>query len=126
MSLLSDSNTYRQTLKYPQEKIQTKLNNLLINFKSLLQSTNKRLYEFLSPKANHQTPQLYGLPKLHKQFDILPPLRPIISHCNSSLNPTARLLDHCLQPLAQSYPDYLHNSATLSLILQDLNVPENA
>lgn len=31
-----------------------------------------------------------------------------------------------LQPLAQSYPDYVHNSTTLSLHLQDLHVPDNA
>ena len=126
MLILSDSNTYRLTSSYPQEQIREKLTNLLIKFKPHLHSLNKNLHEHLQPKRNCQTPQLYGLPKIHKQFDHLPPLRPIISHCNSMLNPTARLLDHCLQPLAQSYPDYLHNSTTLSLILEDLHVPDDA
>ena len=40
--------------------------------------------------------------------------------------PSVRFLDHVLQPLAQSYPDYLHNSTDLSRLLQDLQVPDNA
>jgi hypothetical protein len=44
----------------------------------------------------------------------------------SILSPTARFIDHVLQPLAQSYPDYLHNSTTLSCTLQDLTVPDHA
>ena len=53
-------------------------------------------------------------------------MRPIVAHTNSLLTPTARLLDHLLQPVAQTYPDYLHNSASLSILLQILEVPETA
>ena len=126
MLILSDTRTYRQAHTYPTERIRQQLTNTLVNFKSQIYNYDKRLYEYLQPKKKHQIPQLYGLPKIHKQFNHLPPLRPIISHCNSLLNPTARLLDHCLQPIAQSYLDYLHNSTTLSLILQELNVPDDA
>ena len=76
--------------------------------------------------THHQTPRFYGIPKIHKQFEKLPPLRPIVSHCNSLLAPSAQLLDHTLQPLAQSYPDYIQNSTALSLILEDLQVPDGA
>ena len=55
-----------------------------------------------------------------------PPIRPIVSQCNSLLKPVASFLDHVLQPLAKSYPDYLHNSTSLSLKLQNLQVPEYA
>lgn len=126
MIILSDTNTYRQTQFYPEEEIKKKLINLLVTFKSHLLNVNKNLYDYLQPKNNQQTPQMYGLPKIHKKFDHLPPLRPIVSQCSSLLNPTARLIDHCLQPLAQSYPDYLHNSTTLSLILEDLHVPDES
>ena len=125
MAILSDANTYRQADSYPQEEIKKKLVNLLINFKPYLLNTHKQLSDYLQPKCSQQVPQFYGLPKIHKKFDQLPPLRPIVSHCNSTLNPTARLIDHCLQPLAQSYPDYLHNSTTMSLILEDLHVPDD-
>lgn len=69
---------------------------------------------------------MYGIPKVHKQFINIPPIRPIVSQCGSVLKPIATFLDHVLQPLAQSYPDYLHNSTCLSCILQELKVPENA
>lgn len=65
-------------------------------------------------------------PKFHKTYSHLPPVRPIVSQTNSVLSPTAHLIDHILQPLAQSYPDYLHNSTTLSLLLQDLCIPDNS
>ena len=104
LKILSDPNAYRQAKRYPHEQIQEKLTNLLINFKSDLCHVNEELYAYLQPSSNFQTPQFYGLPKVHKQFQHLPPLRPIVSHCNSQLNPTAKLLDHCLQPLAKTYP----------------------
>ena len=126
MQILLDSKTYRQTQRYPHEQIQEKLTNLFVNFKTELSHLSKELYAHLQPNSNFQTPQFYGLPKIHKQFQHLPPLRPIVSHCNSQLNPTARLLDHCLQPLAQTYPDYIQNATELSLILQDLQIPDDA
>ena len=88
---------------------------------------NKRLYKYLSaiPK-NTRTPQFYGIPKIHKKYVKLPPLRPIVSQSSSRLQPTAKFIDHVLQPLAQSYPDYLQNSTSVVNILQDLQVPDNS
>ena len=53
-------------------------------------------------------------------------MRPIVSQSSSILSPTAQFIDHVLQPLAHSYPDYVDNSTALSLILQDLSVPDHA
>ena len=53
-------------------------------------------------------------------------MRPIVSQTMSVLTPSAKLIDHVLQPIAQSYPDYLHNSTSLVLMLQDLHVPDDA
>ena len=53
-------------------------------------------------------------------------MRPIVANNNSLLTPTARFLDHILQPVACTYPDYLHNSASLSLQLETLEVPKTA
>ena len=126
MKSLSDVNIYRQTQSYPHEQIKEKVTNLLVSFKSELFHLNKQLYTYLQPSKNFQIPQFYGLPKIHKQFQHLPPLRPIVAHYNSQLNPTAKLLDHCLQPLAKTYTDYIQNATELSLILQDLQVPDDA
>ena len=53
-------------------------------------------------------------------------MRPIVSQSSSLLAPSAQLIDHVLQPLAISYPDYVHNSTSLVLCLQELTVPDDA
>lgn len=127
MTLLKDTNTYRKRKEYPLKEISRLITNTLISFQPTLYNYNKQLYNYLLPNnKKYQIPKFYGIPKIHKTFQHLPPFRPIISHCNSPLTPTARLLDHTLQPLAQSYPDYLHNSTSLSLILQDIQLPDKA
>ena len=127
MTLLSDTTTYRSASVYPITEIERNLSQILISFKNLLQSRNKRLYNYLSNRpTNIQTPQFYGIPKIHKKYVRLPPMRPIVSQTGSRLTPSAKLIDHMLQPLAQSYPDYLHNSTSLVLMLQDLHVPDDA
>ena len=127
MKQLSDKTTYRLATEYPITEIQRQLTHTLIAFKHEILTFNKRLYTHLTnePKTP-RIPQFYGIPKVHKKYTHLPPVRPIVSQTLSPLTPTARLIDHILQPLAQSYPDYLHNSTSLSLTLQDLHVPDDA
>ena len=127
MAHLTDSNTYREATNYPREQIQRQLSHVLMTFKPQLDSYDKRLYKFLCEPPRHpRIPQFYGLPKVHKQFTHLPPLRPIISQSGSLLSPTAQFIDHVLQPLARSYTDYCHNSTALLHTLEDLHVPDEA
>ena len=42
------------------------------------------------------------------------------------LNATAKFIDQTLQPLAQSYEDYIQNSTSLIVRLETLEIPENA
>ena len=124
---LQDTNTYRLVDHFPEGEIKKKLTETVISFKSQLQGYNKRLYELLLPDTSHcQTPQFYGIPKVHKDFEKIPPVRPIVSQYNSLVKPTAQFIDHLLQPLAQSYPDYIQNSTLLLQILKDLHVPDEA
>ena len=124
IEILSDDSTYIRAVNYPFETIHKAIKEVLCRFLSSLNTYDKRLYKFLLPdNTHHQVPRFYGVPKIHKKFDHIPPLRPIIANCNSPLTPVAKFLDHVLQPLAQVYPDYLHNSATLSSTLEELHVP---
>ncbi len=71
-------------------------------------------------------PNFYGLPKIHKQFNLTPPLRPIISSFNTLLTPISKFLTHVLQPLVQIYDDYLLNSTSLCAIFQNLHVSSSS
>ena len=105
--------------------ILTQIENIT-NFKPQIHGYNERLYKYLLPNLKHTwIPQFYGIPKIHKTFTSLPPIRPIVSQTEAPLSHTAQLIDHVLQPLAQTYPDYLHNSTSLVTKLQGPHLPED-
>ena len=119
------SETYIRVASFPEHSIKQSIINILISFKSHL-TVHKCLYDYLLPQKGTSIPKFYGLPKIHKCDNRrLPPLRPIISHHNSLLSHTARFIDHVLQPLAQSYTDYLKNSTQLITELEYLSVSED-
>ena len=90
---LSDQTTYRLACDYPATDIERKLTNTITSFKNHLEPLNKRLYRYLSsiPKTT-RIPQFYGIPKIHKKYTKLPPMRPIVSQTSSRLLPTARFI----------------------------------
>lgn len=114
--------------KYPFTEIIKSIADIISAFKSTIHNITPKLYSYLQPSTvpNHQTPKFYGLPKVHKKFMKLPPMRPIIAQSNWPLTPSAKFIDHVLQPLAQSYDDYIQNSTALILRLQNLEIPEDA
>ena len=123
---LADNSTYQPT-QYSADRIQEQLRHVLSNFKTQLTAHSKRLFQYLyNPPPKPRIPHFYGIPKIHKTFVRLPPLRPIISQSESLLSPVGKFIDHILQPIASSYPDYLRNSTALILSLQNLHVPDEA
>ena len=126
MQHLTTANTYQLKNKFP-ETLHQLITNTLINFKEPLLALNRNLYYYLHPPNKHRTPRFYGIPKIHKPLSEkgIPLIRPIISHVNSLLSHTAQFIDHVLQPLAQSYPDYLHNSTSLIQTLEEFKIPSN-
>lgn len=122
---LTNQTIYRVTNIYPEMEITQLITNILIPYKQLITRCHKKLYQYLQPQKKHRVPQFYGIPKIHKQYTTIPPIRPIISHSNSLLSHTAQFIDHVLQPLSKSYPDYLQNSTSLIQTLENLTVSEN-
>ena len=125
MEHLRDTKVYRLAHSFPDKELAQLLTNQLVASRHTLHSHSKSLYLFLQPKRKHRTPQFYGIPKIHKHFTQVPPMRPIVSHTNSLLSPTAKFIDHILQPLAQLYEDYIENSTSLILQLEELTIPDN-
>ena len=118
------STSYNLAQQFPSFLLQN-LQNLVISFRTEIHTFCPPLYRFLAtPPPKHRPPRFYGLPKIHKLSDTIkvPPLRPIVSHTNSILSRSAQFLDHVLQPLARTYPDYLHNSTDLINILSTFHV----
>ena len=119
------SETYIRVSGFPEHSIKQSIINISISFKSHL-TVHKRLYDYLLPQKDTSIPKFYVLPKIHKCDNRrLPPIRPIISHHNLLLLHTARFIDHVLQPLAQSYTDYLKNSTQHITELECLSVSED-
>ena len=127
ITILMDPITYRLTTSYPLQEIKEAIGSICAKFSNDIRQTNKHLYEFLLPKKNKsETPKFYGIPKVHKKFEHIPPMRPIIAQTNSPLAPSAKFIDHVLQPLAQSYPDFLHDSTSLIKTLENMTLPRNS
>ena len=120
------TNTYTRTGVFPSNQIKVSIENTLIKFCDHLKPY-KKLHQYLQPNYNHQTPQFYGLPKIHKppNNNGIPPVRPIVAHTNSLLSKTAQFIDHVLQPVAQSYEDYIKNSTQLISILESLTFTDD-
>lgn len=123
------STTYTIVSNYPQN-LKTVLENTLLRFKPELTYDiikGKSLFNHLSPSnKQYRTPRFYGLPKIHKPFKNVPPIRPIVSQTESLFSTSAKFLDYTLQPLAQSYPDYLHNSTHLINTLSAFDFPKDS
>ena len=126
-TLLKNQEVYRLAGNYPHQKLHQTIINTLVPFKEELKHINPHLYKYLLPHTNpEEIPKFYGIPKIHKKYTRLPPMRPIISQSCSPLMPSARFIDHILQPLAQSFDDYIQNSTSLILRLQDIHIPDTA
>lgn len=125
LNLLKDTDVYRFSTIFPNSQLERLLINTLINYKSTITSQSKKLYHFLQPPKRHRIPHFYGLPKVHKSFAHIPPMRPIISHTNSLLQNPAKFIDHILQPIAQSHPDIIKDLADLIRQLQYLTFPKD-
>ena len=122
-----NSNTYRLVQEYPARQIAATTESILDQFRQPLFQYSKRLFHYLRPKISEgQVPKFYGIPKIHKSFERIPPIRPIVAQCNSMLAPAAKFIDHVLQPLSQSYPDYLQNTTSLVLLLDNMQIPDDA
>ena len=112
---LADRNIYCIKQHFPETEIKRLLTNTIIPFKQPIYSYSRELYKYLQPTTKHRIPQFYGIPKIHKRFTTVLPIRPIISRSNSLLSHTAQLIDHVLQPLSQSYSDDLQPLSSKSL-----------
>ena len=106
LHLLSDQNTYKNLKIDPTPTLQTKMNAILISLKE--QDKLPQKLNNLLRCSNGITPQLYGLPKIHKPGISL---RSIVSFYFS---PTYQLSKHLcclLSPLVGNSSSHISNSS---------------
>ena len=94
---LADPNFYEELPSDPNPDYRAKIDQKV---DELLSSELINEFEASKLKSGSLTPQFYGLPKLHKEYDTFPPLRPICSGFNSCTLKIAQFFYAFLKPLA--------------------------
>ncbi|XP_069495705.1 uncharacterized protein [Ambystoma mexicanum] len=74
---------------------------------------------FLS-NTNPTIPTMYFLPKIHKPFETLPEVRPIMSGINWATEGLSKYLDEALKPFVIQMPSYIRDSTHILQSLQDI------
>ena len=109
----------RSTAKTYKTRFQKCLNDELVTKKE-----HKLLTEHLDKP---RTPVFYGLPKIHKQFKNIPPLRPIVSAYNSCTTRLSEYIDSYLKYQAQRCKSYIRDTKDfLNKLNMIQNLPSNA
>ena len=74
-----------------------------------------------------RTPVFYGLPKIHKQFNNVPPLQPIVSGYNSCTSRLSEYIDSYLKYQAQRCKSYIRDTKDFLNKLKSItNLPSNS
>ena len=114
---LLDDRSYQPIKKNPTLKIERKVTEVLQSLEK-----NGKLPNDLRKRVQNQqssSPQLYGLPKIHKTSC---PLRPIFSSINSPTYHLSRYLVNILSPLWGNTPHFVRNSEDFVKKIRGLQV----
>ena len=104
MTLLDDTNTYKPITSDPTTKLKNRFINILKMMKgegNIDENTYRKVYP-----TGASAPNIYGLPKIHKDV----PLRPIVSSIGSVTYGVAKELSRILKPLVGNSSHHVNNS----------------
>ena len=125
--LLNDREFYEKldanpTLIYTKE-VKQKIDDMLKN-----SYITKQEYNYLSENLeNPRTPLYYGLPKIHKIFDLFPPLRPIVSGFDSCTCNLSKFVDSFVKFQAQKCKSYIRDTKDFLIKLSSIkSIPANS
>ena len=125
--LLNDREFYEKldanpTLIYTKE-VKQKIDDMLKN-----SYITKQEYNYLTENLEiPRTPLFYGLPKIHKIFDLFPPLRPIVSGFDSCTCNLSKFVDSFLKFQAQKCKSYIRDTKDFLIKLSSIkNIPANS
>lgn len=118
--LHKDTDTYNDVKRNPLRSLQSKVNNILLNF------NDNNYLDFNYDKncltqTNTVIPRAYGLPKIHKLNYLL---RPIISTINSPIHFLSKLIDSEIKNCLNRRKSYISNSLVLKNELANIFIPQ--
>ena len=116
-ALLQDHSTYKKIPKDPTTKIEARITRAI---KDVKQKISDKLRLAMTPQHSI-APQLYGLPKVHKDQT---PLRPIVSTIGSPTYQLAKELARIIRPLCGQTESYVRNSAHFVDILKNISMDD--
>ena len=121
---LNNSKYYTKLVYDTIQDIISEKDKLVEDMKDYLDSTE---YETLSDNSNVSTPIFYGLPKIHKTFVKLPPLRPIVAGYQSATVKLSEYVDTFLKPAARKCSSYVRDTTHFLNRLRSLKgIPNDA
>ena len=119
-AMLEDEEIYRQLSRDPVKSVERRMNAMLLKMKKE-GSISPELYKRLRSSGG-LTPQLYGLPKLHKPGV---PLRPIVSFIQSPSYQLSKHLSRFLSPLIGNTDSHVRNSSEFASFIRSKSLQPN-
>ena len=108
LKTLSDPNFYEELPPDPNPEYRDTIDGTIDD---LLSDEIITDFEAKQMKERTRTPSFYGLPKIQKDFDSFPPLRPIFSGFNSCIVKISEFVGIFLKPAAQQNPSYIRDTS---------------
>jgi len=119
---LADETFYEQLTNDPtpvyKDEIATAVNEM---------HANKYVTDFekATMLTGERTPNFYGLPKIHKDYNNLPTIRPISSGSSGPSAASSEFVDTFLKPIAQKQPSYVKDTTDFINRTKSLKVGEH-
>ena len=85
---------------------------------------HEQTYKYLT-QGGLRTSVFYTLPKIHKDFDKIPPGRPIVSSIDSPTEKISQMLDIILQPFVEKMDSYLRDTPDFISKISDIVVSQS-
>ena len=119
---LSDANFYEQL---PENPTTTYKESIISAVDDMYKQGLVSDFERATLITGDRTPHFYGLPKIHKDYNTIPKIRPI---CSGSSGPTAsasEYIDTFLKPIAQKQKSFVKDTTDFINKTKELEVTDN-
>ena len=119
MKIRNDKEYYEEVTSDPNPDYRKNLDSMINEMKNKDYITE---VEDIKLREGNRTPCFYGLPKIHKQFNTLPPLRPICSGYNSCTAKVSEWVDSFIKPAAMKTNSYIKDTTDFIKHIEKIDI----